>query len=236
MSNVITIENTEMQIREYNGQRVVTFKDIDTVHKNKDGTARRNFSRNKKYFIEGKHFFVLTKSLSNGTDRPIRNIAVPNKGITVLTERGYLLIAKSFTDDLSWKVQDMLVESYFSRKNEMEEQISISDSMEIPEHRIPVRTATTPVPLQSSFYQRYRRKMDRVANRMNCSSTYIYSQVLKRVNESYDLEKCEKLFVKETGRAPKYTMDLLTYFKELGEVGGEFVDGIEKESIRRYGE
>ena len=31
MSEIITIENTEMQIRECNGQRVVTFKDIDTV-------------------------------------------------------------------------------------------------------------------------------------------------------------------------------------------------------------
>ena len=32
MSDVMTVENTEMQIREYNGQRVVTFKDIDRVH------------------------------------------------------------------------------------------------------------------------------------------------------------------------------------------------------------
>lgn len=30
MNEVITIENTEMQIREYDGERVVTFKDIDT--------------------------------------------------------------------------------------------------------------------------------------------------------------------------------------------------------------
>ena len=39
MNDVITIENTEMQIREYNGERVVTFKDIDAVHGNKSGTA-----------------------------------------------------------------------------------------------------------------------------------------------------------------------------------------------------
>ena len=52
MNGVITIENTEMQIREYNGERVVTFKDIDTVHQNKSGTAYRNFNRNKKYFVE----------------------------------------------------------------------------------------------------------------------------------------------------------------------------------------
>ena len=55
MNEVINIENTEMQIREYNGQRVVTFKDIDTVHENKSGTARRNFNRNKKHFIEGEY-------------------------------------------------------------------------------------------------------------------------------------------------------------------------------------
>ena len=53
MNDVITIENTEMQIREYNGERVVTFKDIDTVHQRADGTASRNFRKNKKHFIEG---------------------------------------------------------------------------------------------------------------------------------------------------------------------------------------
>lgn len=235
MSNVITIENTEMQIREYNGQRVVTFKDIDTVHERPSGTAKRNFARNKKHFIESEDFFTVTKNdvgtnfvLTYGFNEKA------SSGI-LLTETGYLMLVKSLKDDLSWKIQRRLVNAYFKVKNELE-QTAISDDMEFSERKIPVRTATTPVPLQSSFYQRYRRKMDRVANRMNCSSTYIYSKVLKRVNESYDLEKCEKLFVKETGHAPKYTMDLLTYFEELGEVGGEFVDRIEEESIRRYGE
>lgn len=233
MSNVITIENTEMQIREYNGQRVVTFKDIDMVHQRPTGTAYRNFRNNKQHFVEGEDFIKIC------VDEIRRNkiMDVSSKAradITMITESGYLMLVKSFTDDLSWKVQRQLVNAYFKVKNELE-QTAISDDVEFSERKIPVRTATTPVPLQTSFYQRYRRKMDRVANRMNCSSTYIYSQVLKRVNESYDLEKCEKLFVKETGHAPKYTMDLLTYFEELGEVGGEFVDGIEEESIRRYG-
>lgn len=232
MSNVITIENTEMQIREYNGQRVVTFKDIDTAHERKDGTSKAAFRRNKKHFLKGIDYVTVTRENFNGTLGTIGNI--PPKGITLFTESGYLMIVKTFTDDLSWQVQRQLVNAYFKVKNELE-QTAISDDVEFSERKIPVRTATTPVPLQSSFYQRYRRKMDRVANRMNCSSTYIYSQVLKRVNESYDLEKCEKLFVKETGHAPKYKMDLLTYFEELGEVGGEFVDRIEEESIRRYG-
>ena len=32
MNNVITVENTEMQVREYNGQRVVTFKAVSYTH------------------------------------------------------------------------------------------------------------------------------------------------------------------------------------------------------------
>ena len=114
--NKILINETELQVKEYNGQRVVTFKDIDTVHGNKAGTARRNFSRNKKHFIEGEDYFSLTKESSNETNCPIRNIIIPNKGINVLTETGYLLIAKSFTDDLAWHVQRQLVNSYFKLK------------------------------------------------------------------------------------------------------------------------
>ena len=56
MNEVITIENTEMQIKEYKGQRVVTFKDIDTVHQRPAGTAKRGFNKNQKHFIEGEDF------------------------------------------------------------------------------------------------------------------------------------------------------------------------------------
>lgn len=31
----------------------------------------------------------------------------------ILTEQGYLMLVKSFTDDLAWKVQRQLVSSYF---------------------------------------------------------------------------------------------------------------------------
>ena len=69
MSDVMTVENTEMQIREYNGQRVVTFKDIDRVHERKSGTAKASFRRNKKYFQDGLDYIVLT------INEQIQNIA-----------------------------------------------------------------------------------------------------------------------------------------------------------------
>ena len=55
--NEITIASTNVTVKEYQGQRVVTFKDIDTVHQRPDGTARRNFNTNKKHFIDGEDYF-----------------------------------------------------------------------------------------------------------------------------------------------------------------------------------
>ena len=60
VSNLVTINNMEIEIKEYQGQRVVTFKDIDEVHERPAGTASRNFNSNKGRFIEGVDYFHLT--------------------------------------------------------------------------------------------------------------------------------------------------------------------------------
>lgn len=41
------IQGTEIQIKEYQGKRVVTLKDVDAVHQRKPGTASRNFRENR---------------------------------------------------------------------------------------------------------------------------------------------------------------------------------------------
>lgn len=71
----------------------------------------RDFYDNKKRFVEGEEYFLITKSLMS--EKRTFGIEVPNRGITVLTESGYLLLVKTFTDDLSWEVQKQLVNSYF---------------------------------------------------------------------------------------------------------------------------
>ena len=42
-------------------------------------------------------------------------ITAPN-GLTLITESGYLMLVKSFTDDLAWDVQRQLVKRYFAQK------------------------------------------------------------------------------------------------------------------------
>ncbi len=94
-----------------NGQPVVTFSDIDIAHQRPNGTAGRNFRKNKMRFLEGIDFFQRNSSEAKHE----YNIIAPN-GLILLSESGYLMVVKSFTDDLSWKVQRVLVNSYFRAK------------------------------------------------------------------------------------------------------------------------
>lgn len=111
---IVTVGNSNVAVKEFKGQRVVTFKDIDTVHERPEGTAKRNFSENRKRFTEGEDFFILKPGDVEKYD--FRTLEIPNRGLTVMTEPGYLMLAKPFTDDLSWKVQRQLVSSYFKKE------------------------------------------------------------------------------------------------------------------------
>lgn len=50
MNNLIKINGQSLAVKEYEGKRVVTLKEIDAVHQRPDGTARKRFNDNKKHF------------------------------------------------------------------------------------------------------------------------------------------------------------------------------------------
>lgn len=104
MSSLVHIGNSDISVKEYNGQRVVTFKDIDMVHGRPEGTASRNFRTNKERFINGEDFF----KVSSDEIRRTNIFEIPDKATAdyaLITEQGYLMLVKSFTDDLAWDVQ-----------------------------------------------------------------------------------------------------------------------------------
>jgi hypothetical protein len=122
-STVVTINKVDLPVKEFNGKRVVTLKDVDNVHERTEGTARRNFNANKKHFILGEDY-IQRNSLEAKIEYGLK---APN-GLTLLTESGYLMIVKSFQDDLAWDVQRQLVNSYFKLK---EVSYSVSEGLPV---------------------------------------------------------------------------------------------------------
>ncbi|HRE54708.1 MAG TPA: ORF6N domain-containing protein [Candidatus Competibacter sp.] len=114
-AQLIRITNeVEIPYLTYQGQPVVTLAQIDRVHSRPEGTAGRNFRVNKEHFIENEDYFALSQSDMEAIDefRPSMN----PKGILLITESGYLMLVKSFTDKLAWQIQRQLVKLYFRVK------------------------------------------------------------------------------------------------------------------------
>lgn len=108
------INGHTIEAKEYNGKRVITFKDIDEVHERKSGTARKRFNDNKQWFVEGEDYFRITASVFRTLIGEMNERHQTD--VVLVTESGYLMIIKSFHDDLSWQLQRILVNSYFRTK------------------------------------------------------------------------------------------------------------------------
>lgn len=135
----VTINDSDISVKEYNGKRVVTFKDIDICHGRPDGTAKRNFRNNKEYFVEGEDYFKVCADEIR-THNIMQISPKAHEDIVLLTESGYLMLVKSFTDDLAWQVQRQLVNTYFKKEPAMTA-ASIKDILLNPEGLITVLTA-----------------------------------------------------------------------------------------------
>ena len=140
--NEIMINEVPVTIKEYQGQRVVTLKDIDTVHGRADGTARKRFNDNKAHFIEGEDYFKVCASEIR-THKIMEISAKTHEDMIFITESGYLMLVKSFTDDLAWNVQRQLVKIYFRAKemNVPAESTTTSKKLEIQEMNARTRMA-----------------------------------------------------------------------------------------------
>ena len=87
------------------------------MHGRPDGTASRNFRSNRDHFIEGEDYFKITSDEFRRTFGEMD--ARQQNDVTLITESGYLMLVKSFTDDLAWEVQRELVKGYFRVKKSL---------------------------------------------------------------------------------------------------------------------
>lgn len=110
----IQIKATNLLIKEYHHQRVVTFKDIDELHQRPEGTAGRNFRENREKFIEGIDYFYLTGEKLKELKAAANFVGPYDSQLVLITQTGYPMLTKSMNDPLSWTVQRELVNRYFN--------------------------------------------------------------------------------------------------------------------------
>lgn len=216
MNSLQVCETNMPEIKVWNGQRVVTFKDIDTVHKRKGGTSKRNFQNNKKHFIEDLDYYVITQNNVKGKNFPNENYGfknIPPRGIMVLTESGYLMIVKSFTDDLSWDVQRQLINGYFKSKT----------TSDVALTAIPAQSSTA-VPKRVDWYATNFDKIEALKEQEGWSNKKVYHKILLNLGKIYDLKAANEIYKKELGYYPTYAIDIVPYFPELSEEAERILD------------
>ena len=200
MNEVITIENTEMQIREYNGQRVVTFDDICSVHKCERKRLTKHFERKRKHFLKDEDYYELTrKELNDLTSPNSKIIGNPMIKAYLFTESGYLMIIKCLDDDLAWKVQRQLVNSYFKVKQE------------IPERK------TYPLLVEDKWLAEMEPNFEYLCKEYKLTRKGLYHKILLDIGKSYNVDDYKILYKYEKGYESRFVMEVVSYFAELRE-------------------
>lgn len=200
MNEVITIENTEMQIREYDGQRVVTFDDICAVHKCERKRLTKHFERKRKHFLKDEDYYELTrKELNDLTSPNSKIIGNPMIKAYLFTESGYLMIIKCLDDDLAWKVQRQLVNSYFKVKQE------------IPERK------TYPLLVEDKWLAEMEPNFEYLCKQYKLTRKGLYHKILLDIGKSYNVDDYKILYKYEKGYEARFIMEVVSYFAELRE-------------------
>lgn len=177
-NKTMMINDTAVVVKEYKGKRVVTLKEIDQCHGRPDGTARRNFQQNKQHLIDGIDYFTVKPS--DVQKNEFRTFEIPNRGLTLLTESGYLMLVKSFTDDLAWDVQRQLVNTYFRNQGLTSTEIKVCDEStdKIIDAYLPQADEPTRMLLRATFMA-----MNNLSNQVG---------VLKTENKALEAENTKK--------------------------------------------
>ena len=129
-NNLVKINEEEIIVKEYENQRVVTAWDIAKVHNREVREITQNFNYVKDKLLKGEDYFLVNKEKVSESKILIQDF-IPNnvKEIVLFSESGYLMLVKTFTDDLSWDIQRQLVKGYFKLKENNQKSLTLPQQL-----------------------------------------------------------------------------------------------------------
>ncbi len=104
VNDIILINNKEIKTKEYKNQRVVTSYDIANLHERDIKRVNEQFKNNRDKLIENEDYFIVKRDkISKSIILTLEKLPPNMKELVLFTESGYLMLVKTFNDDLSWK-------------------------------------------------------------------------------------------------------------------------------------
>lgn len=117
---------------------------------------------------------------------------------------------------------------YINRFHEMEEHIKQQSSVpELEQSEAPkYLTTTTKCPLANPFYSKHNEQIRNICLATGITKKQFYFQMLRHLNDKYDLKEAERIYKKEVGHKPKYSADIIGYFPDLMKDAEEYLDEV----------
>ncbi|EPI2106699.1 ORF6N domain-containing protein [Providencia rettgeri] len=132
--STLTVQN--LPPVQHNGFRVITTELLANVYETEINNIQQNFKRNKKRFIEGKHYFKVVGDALNNLRLTVSHLQISAKvrSLILWTERGAARHAKILDTDNAWDVFEALEDFYFAKKEDAFHKTTTDD-------RAPLRNA-----------------------------------------------------------------------------------------------
>lgn len=238
--NLVEVNSVAIEIREYEGQRVITFKDIDRVHERPEGTASNAFKRNRNRFVENEDYYHITRDIPLDVRRPLGLEVLPPKGIILVTESGYLMISKVFDDDIAWEVQRKLVNSYFRLKETVSQDPTIlaiqmiTENMKLLQQEISAikeQQSQKSIPKKafshwtSNMFPKYQLLMEHFQITRKELFHNLFLELQNRYPE-IDLSQMQEDYCYENSLEKCYTMDVIEHNKNIRMLFESLVDSL----------
>ena len=161
-------------------------------------------------FIDLDEFWTDSTYLDKkGESRPCYNI----------TKKGCEFIAHKCTG----KKGVVFTARYINKFHELEEKANNGTTAMV---------SKTPAPLTTTFYQKNLYRISIFCKATGMTKKQFIHNFIITIGEKYDINKATAQYILENGSKPRYILELLDYFPEMGETAQNFFDKIYNEYVK----
>lgn len=125
-NEVVKINNQELPVIEWKGQRVITTAQLADVYEATEIQIKQNFNNNAERFEEEKHYFLLKGEELKSFKNMVENFDLVGKNanqLSLWTRRGASRHSKMLGTDKAWEQYDALEENYYNPRENVIDKI-----------------------------------------------------------------------------------------------------------------